>query len=96
MTDYIPPEPPPGWAVVTEREPRDRSTYIGPRVASALRALLGAAWGVVGLEGAFLILAAVLGAVGASYIHPAGPWFVLAGIALLIGYTLVRPGGPKA
>lgn len=61
------------------------------RATIALRSLLGRIAASVGAEGAFLILATITGAVGASYLGPAGPWLVVAAVSLLVGLALALP-----
>ena len=58
------------------------------RAAIALRAFLAR---TVGAEGAFLLLGTVTLAVGASWLHPAGPWLVVGGMSLLVGLALALP-----
>lgn len=52
-----------------------------------MRRLLAAVWP----EGVFLFAGTVLVAVGATYISPAGPWFVVGAVALVIGTLLAMP-----
>ena len=61
------------------------------RPVSALRDLIVAIARGVGLEGAFLIAGTAALSVGASFIHPAGPWLVSGGVAVLIGIALALP-----
>lgn len=61
------------------------------RAARALRALLRRLALAIGLEGAFLAGGTAALAVGASYLHPAGPWFVVGGVAVLVGLALAVP-----
>lgn len=61
------------------------------RATIALRSLLARIAAGVGLEGTFLLIATVTGAVGASYLSPAGPWLVVAGVSLLVGLALTLP-----
>lgn len=61
------------------------------RAALALRGLLLVLATAVGLEGTFLIIGTACLAVGASYIAPAGPWFVVGGMAVLAGLALAIP-----
>lgn len=61
------------------------------RATIALRSLLARIAGGIGAEGAFLILATITGAIGASYIGPAGPWIVVAAVSLLVSIALALP-----
>lgn len=61
------------------------------RAAVALYALLRSIASGVGLEGLFLAVGTGLLAVGASYIHPVGPWLVVGGVCLLLGLALAMP-----
>lgn len=49
----------------------------------------------VGLEGGFLLIGAILLAVGSSFISPAGPWLVLGGLCVLVGIALAVPARSK-
>ena len=46
---------------------------------------------VVGIEGAFLLIGTALLGVGAAYISPAGPFFVVGGMSVLAGIALALP-----
>ena len=59
------------------------------RAAVALYALLRSVAAAV--EGLFLAVGTGLLAVGASYFHPVGPWFVVGGVCLLLGLALAMP-----
>jgi hypothetical protein len=61
------------------------------RATVALAASLSRLGSKVGLEGAFLLAGAALLAVGASYIHPAGPYLVTGGLAVMAGIALALP-----
>ena len=57
------------------------------RIGAALNDIARA----VGLEGAFLLGGTLLLAIGASYLTPAGPWFVSGAVALVVGIALAFP-----
>jgi hypothetical protein len=61
-----------------------------PAIVNILDALASLG-GAIGLEGAFLIVGALLLGIGASYFHPAGPYLVTGGLAVLIGIVLALP-----
>lgn len=58
------------------------------RAAVALRAWIA---DVVGIEGAFLGIGTACLAIGASFISPIAPWFVIGGTSTLIGLLLAVP-----
>lgn len=55
--------------------------------AIALREFLDT---TVGPEGAFLGFGTVTLAIGAGYVDPAGPWWVIGGMSILVGILLAR------
>lgn len=61
------------------------------RAAVALRSLAAAIGAAVGLEGAFLLIGTCVLSVGASFLHPAGPWIVTGIVLLLAGMALTMP-----
>jgi membrane protein implicated in regulation of membrane protease activity len=61
------------------------------RAAVALHRLLLAIARAVGLEGVFLLIGTALLAVAASYVSPAGPWFVAGIMFTLAGVALATP-----
>lgn len=61
------------------------------RAAAALRTMLAAVVGGVGLEGAFLATGAGCLAVWASYYGPGWPWFVVGAMSVLAGIALALP-----
>lgn len=61
------------------------------RTALAVRSLLGAVAGAVGLEGAFLAAGTVMLAVAAGYVTPAGPFVVVGSMCILAGIALALP-----
>ena len=61
------------------------------RATAALRALLVVLALAIGPEGAFVIGGTAALAIGASFISPAGPWFVVGVVGLLLGVALALP-----
>lgn len=61
------------------------------RAAVALRRLVLSLARVVGIEGAFLLVGTALLAAFASYLHPAGPLFVVGAMCVLAGLALAVP-----
>ncbi len=61
------------------------------RVTVALRRMVAAVAGAVGLEGTFLLVGTGLLAAGSAHLSPAGPLFVVGGMCVLIALALVVP-----
>ena len=61
------------------------------KTAAALSALIARLAAAVGLEGAFLLAGTVLLAAAASYVSPAGPFFVVGFMCILAGIALAIP-----
>lgn len=63
------------------------------RAAAAIGGLVRSTASAVGLEGSFLALGTVITSVGASFVSPAGPWFVVGIVCLIAGIALALPAG---
>jgi len=61
------------------------------RAAMFLRLLATRLADAVGSEGALLLTGTACLAVAASYISPAGPWFVVGSVTLALGLMLALP-----
>lgn len=64
-------------------------------VVYALRSLLARVFAAMGLEGAFLIVGTTLMAIGASFLSPAGPFFVVGAVCILAGLAIALPQRPE-
>jgi hypothetical protein len=61
------------------------------RAAQAVNALVVRIASAIGLEGAFFVIGTALLAAGSSFIHPAGPLFVIGAACVLVSVALTVP-----